>query len=209
MRLYTSIWVPEVLAWGSDATNPVGAEYIIMEMIPGVPLAEEQWKTMSALDRYRVIDRIVEMEKELGNLQFPAYGRTSLLNFALSIPEQELTRIANEQAEVQDDLNNFSEGQSINEYRDLLTKVKDVLPILAQDPSLQSAQAAPLFIQAQFAEFLRPPKGYNPGNEIPNPEQKERAIKDKTLATQSKYYEMSRLTTGLVRGLPGCCPFAL
>lgn len=66
----------------------------------------------------------------------------------------------------------------------------------------QSARIAPLFIQARFPEFLRPPKDYNPGTEIPslpdnfeelNPEQKERAIEDKTLATLSKYYEMSCL----------------
>jgi hypothetical protein len=66
----------------------------------------------------------------------------------------------------------------------------------------QSAQIAPLFIQAQFPDFLRPPKGYKPGTEIPSlpdnfeeldPQGKEQAIKDKTLATQSKYYEMSCL----------------
>lgn len=66
----------------------------------------------------------------------------------------------------------------------------------------QSAQVAPLFIQARFPEFLRPPKEYNPGTEIPilpdnfdklDSERKEQATREKTLASQSKYYEMSCL----------------
>lgn len=66
----------------------------------------------------------------------------------------------------------------------------------------QSAQAAPLFIQAQFPEFLRPPKSYNPGTEIPalpdnfeelDLDQKEKVNEERTLAAQSKYYEMSCL----------------
>lgn len=66
----------------------------------------------------------------------------------------------------------------------------------------QSAQAAPLFIQAQFPEFLRPPKNYTGGTEIPAlPEnfedldlaQKEKVAEEQTLAAQSKYYEMSCL----------------
>ncbi|RHZ50892.1 hypothetical protein CDV55_101187 [Aspergillus turcosus] len=288
LRLYTSIRVPEVLAWSSDPANPVGAEYIIMEKIPGVALAE-RWETMKTLERYKVIDQIVEMEKELASLQFPAYGSlflresvpseyrhyalppaldsaklfcvgpscdrsmwykcfadeskpvqdvgpwTSLSDFALSTPQRELRLIKNKEAEVQNDLNCFSEGQSVNEYSDLLQRAEDILPILSQDPRVvevarpvlwhtdlhfgnifvsddptiiegiidwQSARIAPLFIQARFPEFLRPPKGYSPGTGIPSlpdnfeeldPEQKEQAIKDKASATQSKYYEMSCL----------------
>jgi hypothetical protein len=68
----------------------------------------------------------------------------------------------------------------------------------------QSAQVAPLFIQARFPEFLRPPKDYNSGTEIPtlpdnfnelDSEQKEQATREKILASQSKYYEMSCLAT--------------
>lgn len=44
-----------------------------MEKIPGVALAE-RWETMKTLERYKVIDQIVEMEKELASLQLPAYG---------------------------------------------------------------------------------------------------------------------------------------
>jgi hypothetical protein len=66
----------------------------------------------------------------------------------------------------------------------------------------QSAQAAPLFIQAQFPELLRPPKNYSAGTEFPtlpedfeelDPDQKEKVAEEQTLAAQSKYYEMSCL----------------
>lgn len=55
----------------------------------------------------------------------------------------------------------------------------------------QSAQAVPLFIQAQFPEFLRPPKTYSAGTEIPslpenyeelNPDQKEKVVEEQALA---------------------------
>jgi hypothetical protein len=44
-----------------------------MEKVRGVALAE-RWETMNALERYKIIDQIVEMEKKLGCLEFPAYG---------------------------------------------------------------------------------------------------------------------------------------
>ena len=55
----------------------------------------------------------------------------------------------------------------------------------------QSAQAAPLFMQVQFLGFLRPPKSYNPGTEIPalpenfqelDPDEKELATKEQASA---------------------------
>lgn len=40
VQSYLSIRVPEVYAWSSNPTNPVGAKYIIMEKIRGIALAE-------------------------------------------------------------------------------------------------------------------------------------------------------------------------
>ncbi|PGH23787.1 hypothetical protein AJ80_02217 [Polytolypa hystricis UAMH7299] len=249
LRSCTSIQVPEVLAWSSDPANPVGSEYIIMEKIRGIPLAQ-RWETMNTLERFKIIDQIVEMERELGSLEFPAYGGlylrdsmpsgyrhyplpvdldpsglfcvgpscnrsvwnkgsaemskrvASLLDFALSIPQRELDPIADSKSDVQHHLNKFGERQSVNEYSLLLQKAKEILPILSRDPGVveiagaalwhtdlhlgnifvfldyptiiegvidwQSVQVAPLFIQAQFPEILRPPKGYNPGIEVPS-----------------------------------------
>ena len=66
----------------------------------------------------------------------------------------------------------------------------------------QSSQACPLFIQARFPEFLMPPKNYTFGPDLPglpdgfgdlSPEQQEQAMKEKEMASRSKYYEMSSL----------------
>lgn len=66
----------------------------------------------------------------------------------------------------------------------------------------QSSQTSPLFIQAQFPEFMTPPKDYTFGPDLPSlpagfnelsPEQQEQATKEKELASRSKYYEMASL----------------
>ncbi|KAI2792725.1 hypothetical protein POX_b02767 [Penicillium oxalicum] len=41
LRSRTSIRVPEMFAWSSNATNPVGAEFSIMEKVRGVGLSEK------------------------------------------------------------------------------------------------------------------------------------------------------------------------
>lgn len=51
----------------------MGAEYIIMEKVTGVPLFEK-WNGMTQSDRIKVVDQIAEMEKQLDGLEFPAYG---------------------------------------------------------------------------------------------------------------------------------------
>ncbi|CAI7626137.1 unnamed protein product [Penicillium bialowiezense] len=48
LRSRTSIRVPKIFAWRSDAANSVGAEFIIMEKITGVALAET-WEAMDIL----------------------------------------------------------------------------------------------------------------------------------------------------------------
>ncbi|GAQ35663.1 hypothetical protein AtubIFM54640_007903 [Aspergillus tubingensis] len=283
LRSHISTPVPEVYHWSSEPTNPVGAEYILMEKTRGVPLAEK-WNTLNTMQRYRLIDKILEMETALQRLQFPAYGGlflretlpssypryplssgldpnnqfcigpsvdlsytasadlsgqnagpwTSLLEFALSAPRRELARVVAKGDDVHTDLNRFGNNQSIEEYSDLLQKMQLILPALSQHPLVQesaastvwhtdlhlgnifvcpddpttiegiidwqSAEAAPLFIQARFPEFLRPPKGYRSGTNVPKlpenfdelgPDEKESAKEEHKLAIQSKYYEIS------------------
>lgn len=62
-----------MLDWSSNTENPVGAEYIFLGKIDGVPLSDK-WYSASDIDRYKIIECIVEMEKELAVLHFPAYG---------------------------------------------------------------------------------------------------------------------------------------
>ncbi|KAL2859814.1 uncharacterized protein BJX67DRAFT_376029 [Aspergillus lucknowensis] len=286
----TSIRVPKVFAWSSDAANPVGTEYIIMEKIGGVALAET-WAAMNTLERYKIIDQVVQVEKELASIVFPAYGslflreslpatirqyplppeldpdelfcigpsckRTwwhdnfvdvlrsvskdvgpcvGLPEFALSTVQREFARIASSRAQVQRQLDNFDESQSIDDYESLLEKVNMALPTLSHDKRVldvsesvlwhtdlhlgnifvslnepgivegiidwQSAQCAPLFLQARFPDFLTPPKDYTVGPDLPglpdgfddlSLEQQEQANNEKELASRSKYYEMSCL----------------
>lgn len=44
-----------------------------MENIKGVALSET-WEALNSLERYKIIDQIVQLEKELANMSFPAYG---------------------------------------------------------------------------------------------------------------------------------------
>lgn len=63
----------ESFSWSSDAANSVGAEYIIMEKVRGVALSDT-WEAMNTLEHYKIIDQVVQMDKELSNISFPAYG---------------------------------------------------------------------------------------------------------------------------------------
>lgn len=68
-----NIPVPTVYASSSTASNPVGAEYIIMEKIEGTALGEI-WYSMTTKDRYKVMKQIVELERHLFSLELPASG---------------------------------------------------------------------------------------------------------------------------------------
>ena len=69
----TSVPAPKVLAWSADASNPVGAEYIIMEKAPGIQLFKV-WANISAVDRLGLIKKLTQLEKQLASIHFPAYG---------------------------------------------------------------------------------------------------------------------------------------
>lgn len=73
VQKHTSIPIPKVLAWSSDPSNFVGAEYIIMEKTSGVQLFNT-WGTMSDSDRFDLVQRITELEGELASIRFPASG---------------------------------------------------------------------------------------------------------------------------------------
>lgn len=72
LRLH-GITTPKVYSWCSTRTNPVGAEYIIMEKLDGTPLGEI-WYTMSPKDQLRIMKQIVEWEARFMSLKFPASG---------------------------------------------------------------------------------------------------------------------------------------
>ncbi|KAL4781272.1 kinase-like domain-containing protein [Aspergillus varians] len=64
---------PKVYAWCSKRANLVGAEYIIMEKLDGIPLGEV-WYTMTPKQQHGIMKQIVEWETRLMSMKFPASG---------------------------------------------------------------------------------------------------------------------------------------
>ena len=86
VRSETSVPIPKVLAWSSKSdSSSVGAEYIIMEHIPGVAL-NEVWRKMTKLQHFNLIERMGGLVKQLCALEFGA--------FVLSISTQRTNRRA-------------------------------------------------------------------------------------------------------------------
>ncbi|RAL12649.1 phosphotransferase family protein [Aspergillus homomorphus CBS 101889] len=67
------IRTPEVYAWCGTKANPVGAEYIVMERLEGIPLGE-RWYALTPKEHHKIMKQIVEWETRLMSLQFPASG---------------------------------------------------------------------------------------------------------------------------------------
>jgi len=74
VREKTNIPVPNVLAWSVETeTGPVGAEYMIMDAVPGVPL-KDVWSQMTGLQHIQCIESLGKIAKELCSLDFAAFG---------------------------------------------------------------------------------------------------------------------------------------
>jgi hypothetical protein len=73
VKKFTQIPVPDELAWCSQSDNAVGAEYIIMNEIPGV-LLKDVWNTMTASQHITCIQSIAHLVKELCAVDIPYYG---------------------------------------------------------------------------------------------------------------------------------------
>lgn len=70
---HTKVPVPKLLAWSADASNPVGAEYVIMEKAAGCRLSKK-WDEMELEIKFKFIMNLCELEAELAGGAFPAYG---------------------------------------------------------------------------------------------------------------------------------------
>ena len=73
VSLHTTIPAPKLLAWSADPSNPVGAEYIIMEKAPGIQLFQV-WHKLTEVDRLSLIKGLTQLESQFAALRFPAYG---------------------------------------------------------------------------------------------------------------------------------------
>lgn len=65
--------VPQIYGKSTEADNPVGVEYILMEKIGGKALGDV-WFTLSQKDRIKVLPGIVKHEAKLFTLDLPASG---------------------------------------------------------------------------------------------------------------------------------------
>ncbi|KAL4783168.1 kinase-like domain-containing protein [Aspergillus varians] len=65
--------VPRVHAYSTDAKNPVGSEYIIMEKLSGQPLGD-RWFDLSDKQRLKVLLQLVQLEAKLHTIELPASG---------------------------------------------------------------------------------------------------------------------------------------
>ncbi|KAH6638729.1 kinase-like domain-containing protein [Boeremia exigua] len=70
---HTPVPVPKVLAWNADSSNPVGAEYIIMEKAAGCQLVKK-WGEMEDLSHFEFIKNLCKIEADLAAIAFPANG---------------------------------------------------------------------------------------------------------------------------------------
>ncbi|KAF2813728.1 uncharacterized protein BDZ99DRAFT_567476 [Mytilinidion resinicola] len=79
IRSFTKIPVPKVLDWSDDDSNLTGTEYIIMEHVPGVQLAQK-WPYMTPLQHLTCVEHLAEMVIEMVRLPFPAFGSLYFAN---------------------------------------------------------------------------------------------------------------------------------
>ena len=66
--------IPKVYAWSSNAKeSAIGAEYIIMEKVPGVPL-DEMWPKLQTRDRYEIVKTVAGYQKAWTSFRFKQFG---------------------------------------------------------------------------------------------------------------------------------------
>lgn len=70
---FTNIPVPRIHAWNSDASNPVGAEYMILDKIKGTP-ASHSWGDLSEEVKKTVVSQVARYFLEIFSLRFESAG---------------------------------------------------------------------------------------------------------------------------------------
>lgn len=70
---HTKVPVPKLLAWSADASNSVGAEYVVMEKAAGCRLSKK-WNELDLLIKFKFVQNLCKLEAELAGIPFPAYG---------------------------------------------------------------------------------------------------------------------------------------
>ena len=81
--------VPQIFDWSSSTTNSVGSEYIITTRVEGQEL-EHTWYTMDLKERMSMVEKIVDLESKLFQIQLPANGSLYHTSF---LESQGMTKI--------------------------------------------------------------------------------------------------------------------
>ncbi|KAG9683763.1 hypothetical protein KCU95_g13446, partial [Aureobasidium melanogenum] len=109
LRLH-GVPVPQLYAWAPSAENAVGSAYIIMAKVEGQEL-EHTWYDMSVSERMNMIEKVVQIERRLFQIQLPASG--SIYHRTFLDSQQGVDQVPITTADT--DENEFSIGPS-NEY---------------------------------------------------------------------------------------------
>ncbi|KAG0699349.1 hypothetical protein DFH29DRAFT_809184 [Suillus ampliporus] len=70
---FTRVPVPRIYTWNSDASNPVGAEYMILEKIKGTP-ASQSWGDLSEEVKKTVVSQVARFLLDIFSLRFESAG---------------------------------------------------------------------------------------------------------------------------------------
>ncbi|EAU39256.1 predicted protein [Aspergillus terreus NIH2624] len=191
VKNYTTIPVPRVFSWSSDASNPVGAEYIVMEKAAGVPLFE-RWGKMAQIEKMELIKNLTQLEAQLAAISFPAYGglylRADAEHFKHqyihgSVDEQHLLCIGpspGRSFDIDDASMYYGPWDSLSDLGTSIAK-RELSRIGRQNLDNQSMahrgspqeqaclleivslSVLPLFLQTRWPVFLQPPRDYTRG----------------------------------------------
>ncbi|KDN37881.1 hypothetical protein RSAG8_09855, partial [Rhizoctonia solani AG-8 WAC10335] len=71
---HTTIPVPQVYQWNADACNPVGAEYMIMQKVPGIAPYGDRWESLPTETKLNVVKQVAEHLIILFSLRFEKAG---------------------------------------------------------------------------------------------------------------------------------------
>lgn len=72
--------IPRVFGQDLSASNEVGFEYIVIGRVPGRELSET-WQSMTFKERMIIVEKIVDMDRVLFGVQFPASGSLYFAGF--------------------------------------------------------------------------------------------------------------------------------
>ena len=103
---------PQVFAWSSRREeNPVNAEYIIMEKIPGVEL-EKLWDDMTGRQKYEIVEQLVGFEKSFASTAFRLFGSLYYVQDIPNVADDEVLYVNEDGTETQ--CSQFAIGPTTN-----------------------------------------------------------------------------------------------